>query len=438
MVQRGGSGHRRPGRTTFGALGLLLALVLAGCDGGGSGTASSSGSSAPSSSTTSRPALDGALALGQLAPLTGPVATIAPSFTVPVQLAVDEMNLAGGVNDRPVTLTVVDDASDVATARTALAGLADQQHVDAVIGPSSSEVAAAMMPGLPARHVVMCSGSNSAGALSEIDSGGFYFRTAPPDRLQALALARLVTGTGRRAPVVLAPNDSYGEAFVADMLPALRRAGAKPTAISVAPDADPGTVVTRALARDPDSVVLVGFPDGVAPLIRALAAVGKGPSQFPTYGTDNLQDADLGALVDPANPAVVAGLQGTTPAGAPAGIDHPFNARMLATGAEPFFSASAYDCTILVGLAATAAKSDDAEEIRTHFAANLRGRNPCSTFAECEELLRDGKTIHYRGAFSAYDRWRGTEPGTGVYDVWTMGLDARPALSPPSGQIPAP
>jgi branched-chain amino acid transport system substrate-binding protein len=366
------------------------------------------------------------------------VAAIAPSFTVPVQLAVDEMNLAGGVNDRPVTLTVVDDGSSVDTARAALAGLADQQHVDAVVGPSSSEVAAAIMPDLPERRIVTCSGSNSAGALSDIDSGGFYFRTAPPDRLQALALARLVTGTGRRAPVILAPTDSYGSSFVDPMVPALRAAGAKPSVVRVAPDADPSTVVTRALEREPDSVVLVGFADGVAPLIRALAAVGKGPNQFPSYGTDNLQTADLGALVDPANPSVVAGLQGTTPAGAPAGIDHPFNARMLATGTEPFFSASAYDCAILIGLAAVAAKSDDASRIRTHFAPNLRGPVSCSTFLDCATALEAGKRIHYRGAFSAYDRWRGSEPGTGVYDVWTMGLDARPALSPPSGQIPAP
>jgi branched-chain amino acid transport system substrate-binding protein len=418
-------------------LGVVLVVTAAACD---SGDGSRAAPDRPSSTTTttSRPAVDGALALGSLVPLSGPVAAIAPSFTAPVQLAVDEMNLAGGVNGRPVTLTFADDASNVDTARAALATLVDQNHVDAIVGPSSSEVAAAIMTDLPDRRIVTCSGSNSAGALSDIDSGGFYSRTAPPDRLQAPALARLVAGTGRRRPVILAPADAYGASFVDGLVPALRAAGATPSVVTVAPDADPSAVVTRALARNPDSVVLVGFPDGVAPLIKALAAVGKGPNQLPTYGTDGLQTADLGALVDPANPAVVAGLTGTTPAGAPAGIDHPFNARMLATGVEPFFSASAYDCAILIGLAAVAAKSDDADEIRTHFATNLRGPVSCSTFAECATALKAGRRIHYRGAFSAYDRWRGTEPGTGVYDAWTMGIDARPTLSPPSGQIPAP
>jgi ABC-type branched-subunit amino acid transport system substrate-binding protein len=193
--------------------------------------------------------------------------------------------------------------------------------------------------------------------------------------------------------------------------------------------------VARALRGTPDAAIVVGFPDDAAPLLAALAAAGRAPAQFPTYGTDGLQSADLGPLVDPANPAIVAGLTGTTPAGFPAGIDHPLTARMLAAGVEPFFSGSAYDCTLLIGLAAIAAKSDDADAIRSHFAANLRGSTSCTGFVECANALHAGEKIHYRGAFSAYDRWRGAEPGTGVYDVWTMGLDAHPTLAPATSQI---
>ncbi len=231
------------------------------------------------------------------------------------------------------------------------------------------------MPDLPRDHVVMCSGSNSAGALSSLPSGGFYFRTAPPDRLQQLALARLVATAGRRRPVVIAATDSYGTTFGRGLVAALRREHTTPRLVPATGGGDATAVVTRALAGNPDAVVLVGFPDSMAPVLRALVAAGKGPIQFPVYGTDALQTADLGGLVDPANPAVVAGLSGTTPAGAPAGVEHPFTARMFAAGVEPFFSASAYDCTILIGLAAVAAKSDDADAIRTHIAPLLRGQH---------------------------------------------------------------
>lgn len=184
--------------------------------------------------------------------------------------------------------------------------------------------------------------------------------------------------------------------------------------------------------------MLIGFPAAIAPVIRALAAAGKGPTQIPTYGSDGLQAADLGGLVDQAFPAIVAGLKGTTPAGSPSGIDHPFNARIFAAGVEPFFSAAAYDCTILIGLAAIAARTDDPARIRTRVTPNLTGAQDCTTFVECRTLLAAHRTIHYRGASSRFEDWQGFEPGTGVYDTWTMGLDARPVTGPPTSQIAVP
>ena len=390
-------------------------------------------SRSPSTTTTTVPKGDKTLVIGQLAPLTGPIATIAPSFVAPVKLAVDDMNAAAGVLGRPVQLSVVDDGSTVATGRAGFEQLVTG-GADAIIGPSSSEIAADLAPDLERRHVVMCSGSNTAGALSSISSGGYYFRTAPGDRLQADAMAALLVRDGRKDPVVIAPRDTYGLPFGTAIVGALRRGHTQARLVTFAPDGA-AAAVTRALAKDPDAVVLVGYPDGTAPVLQALVQAGKGPNGFPVYGTDGLQDADLGAKVDPAHPAVVAGLRGTTPAGVPARPGDPFSAGMLQAGVEPFFSASTYDCTILVGLAAVAAGSDDATAIREHFAANLEGKRSCDAFAACAQLLATGATIHYSGASSDFDRWRRFEPGSGTFDVWAMALDARPAVQPPDQQL---
>ncbi|MGZ4675614.1 MAG: ABC transporter substrate-binding protein [Acidimicrobiia bacterium] len=422
------------GRSAVG-IAAALAVLASACSSGSS-------SARPSTTTTStttprRVAVDGTLAIGQLAPLTGPVASLAPSFITPVKLAVDEMNLDGGVNGHPVALTVADDASSVPTARANLASLRDTNHVDAVIGPSSSEVAAALIPELARDHLLMCSGSTTAGALSSLDSGGYYFRTAPPDRLQARALARLVTADGHTRPAVLASSDT-DPAFVRQVVRAFTARRARPVTIAPGAAADAARLGPALARTTPDAIVLLGFPDGVAPFLKALVAVGKGPQQIPTYGSDGLQSADLGAAVDPANPAVVAGMRGTTPSGAPPGVDHPFNARMLAAGVTPFFSASAYDCTIIVGLAATAARSDDADRIRRFVARVLTGTTPCTTFHDCATLLQQRRSIHYQGAFSTYDRWQRFEPGTGTYEVWTLGIDARPVLGPAGTEIRVP
>ncbi|MBK5288023.1 MAG: ABC transporter substrate-binding protein [Acidimicrobiia bacterium] len=418
---------------------LLVVTLAAACSG-----SSRDDSTAPSSSTTTttKPArADDVLTLGQLAPLTGPVETIADSFTTPVRLAVEEMNFSGGVNGKPVGLVVADDGSAIETGTAAFTKLVDTDHVDAVIGPSTSQLAVQLRDQSTNSHpVVICSGSNSYGPLSERNGDRYYFRTAPSDRLQAAALAHLVVVQGHGRPMVIAaPRDTYTSPFGAEVMRELRRLKARPLPlVSFAPGQDPTRAISRGLRGNPDSLVLIGFPDAVAPALRALIAANHGPQQTPTYGSDGLQTGDLGALVDPANPWVVAGIIGTTPAGAPAGIDHPFNAQLAATGTEPFFSASTYDCAILVGLAAIAAGSDDPRAISRHFARNLRGSVTCSTFFDCATALGRGRTINYQGAASDYRKWGGFEPGTGTYDVWRMGLDARPVLDPPANQIRVP
>lgn len=394
-----------------------------------------------STTTTTRPGADSVLTIGQLAPLTGPIAIISDSFTVPVKLAVDEINLSGGVNGKPVGLVVADDGSASATARTAITSLIDTSHADAIIGPSTSQAALDLVTRPPVHRAVICSGSNSYGPISEAaQQNGFYFRTAPPDRLQARALAKLLVADGRTRPVVIGARDDYGHPFGTDVVRSLmaqHATGAR--LVSLRPgDAGANRAATEALGRQPDAVVLIGFPDGIAPVLRALIAQGKGPTQIPTYGSDGLQNAELGALVAPANPAVVASMKGTTPAGAPAGIDHPFNARLFVAGVEPFFSASTYDCVVLVALAAVAARSDDPQAIRDHFAKNLTGTTICSTFLACSDELKRRRTIHYHGASSSFDHWRGSEPGDGSFDVWTLGLDARPTLALPAQQIKVP
>src|SRR5262245_13046887 len=67
--------------------------------------------------------VNGSLELGQLASQTGQLSSIVQSLTVPVTMAVEEINGAGGVLGKPVTYTLADDATDPDTASEALEGL---------------------------------------------------------------------------------------------------------------------------------------------------------------------------------------------------------------------------------------------------------------------------------------------------------------------------
>src|SRR5882757_4877447 len=79
--------------------------------------------------------------------LSGANSVVAPSVVQSAQLAVDEINAAGGVLGRKLQLEVADDASGAAGAQKAFDSLIYQKKVDVLI---SMETSAARNAGLPA------------------------------------------------------------------------------------------------------------------------------------------------------------------------------------------------------------------------------------------------------------------------------------------------
>ncbi len=122
----------------------------------------------------------------------------------------------------------------------------------------------------------------------------------------------------------------------------------------------------------------------------------------------------------------MAGIKGTAPAAQPAGVQSPFLEKFAATGVDPIFSGYYYDCAILTALAAEKAKSDDAAKMRKAFAANVKGKEQCNTFADCKAFLDDGKAIRFQGAsqvFRNLNKFGTFEPSAGVYEVWSYDSD---------------
>jgi ABC-type branched-subunit amino acid transport system substrate-binding protein len=183
--------------------------------------------------------------------------------------------------------------------------------------------------------------------------------------------------------------------------------------------------VQKAVDSKPDAVAVIGFNDDGAKIINTMIGQGAGPSQVPIYTADGMQSSKFATTVDPADPSKVSGIKGTAPAGSPQGIESPFTAEFAATGIDPIFSAYYWDCTNLMALAAVKAKSDEGSAIQENFAANLEGDNDCNNFKDCKALLEGGKTIHYRGASSQFNKWNKMEPGTGVYEIWSYGPDGK-------------
>src|SRR5271163_3615273 len=96
--------------------------------------------------TVAQAADSGPIVIGVPVGLSGANSVVAPSVVQEAQLAVDEINAAGGVLGKKLALEVSDDASGAAGAQRAFDSLIFQKKVDSLI---SMETSAARNAGLP-------------------------------------------------------------------------------------------------------------------------------------------------------------------------------------------------------------------------------------------------------------------------------------------------
>ncbi len=394
----------------------------------------------PTKPSPPRGDVNGQLTIGQLAPLTGALSSIASSLTTPVMMAINEINAGGGALGQPVTYTLRDDGTEPGVAIVTAKDLLGPNKVDAIIGPTSSGTTLGIIDDLRDARVLVCSGTNTNVDLSTTDSGGYYFRTAPSDRLQMPALARLVLKDGHKKIGILVRGDPENRGTLQKPLKTtLTKGGAKIVAdVAFDPDATSfDAYVDRVAAKKPDAVVVLG-DESDNDVIKTMIDKGLGPQQIPIYLPDAMRTNTFASEVDPNNPGVVAGIKGTSPAAAPAGVQNSFPDTFKATGVEPIFSAYNYDCTILTALAAEKAKSDDPAKMKQVFAANIWGKHKCNTYAGCKKLLDEGKTIQYQGAsavFAHMNKFGTFEPNAGVYEIWSFDNAGRDIVQPTDPQI---
>lgn len=366
------------------------------------------------------PSVDGVLRLGSIMPLTGGLDDFGPGMSAAVELAVADINAAGGVFGRSVELLAVDSGTDPAVARAAAERLVATDRVDAIMGAAASGVTmAGVLPvTVPAGRVV-CSGSATSPALAAFDDGGLFFRTAPSDAFQSVPLVDWIAADGHRRVAVINRADDYGQAFADLALGTLAKKGIEVVArVAVEPHAnDFDAGVASVASASPDAVLLILFPEDGALILKSMIAHGIGPKDLAVYATDGLASDDLGAAVAPDAPAVVDGIKGTRPGAA----EEPtrFNARLVAEKgvADVTFAGQFYDCTVAAALAALAAGSDDPAALATMLAEVSTGGTKCADFAACAKLIAAGEDVDFDGV-TGFDLDQNGETAAGVYELW--------------------
>lgn len=127
------------------------------------------------------------------------------------ELAVAEINAAGGVHGRPLALVIQDDSAKPEVAVPAARALYADPSVVAVIGhlTSATTLAAAPIYGGGRRPLAVISPSASAPSVSQ--AGPYVFRVCPTDVAHGTQLAQFAfRQLGARRAGILYQNDEYG------------------------------------------------------------------------------------------------------------------------------------------------------------------------------------------------------------------------------------
>jgi ABC-type branched-subunit amino acid transport system substrate-binding protein len=242
---------------------------------------------------------DGVLTLGTILPQTGSLAFLGPPMFAAFDLAVQDINAAGGVLGQPIA-AIKGDSGDTTTdtaSKTVDRLLAE--NADAIIGAASSGVSLTVIDKVAAAGVVLFSPANTSPALSDYDDKGLYFRSAPPDIYQGDVLGQKVLQDGAQTVAILALNDAYGTGL-ADAAEKTITAGGGEVVVKTIYDptaASFDTEVDAVVAADPDAIILIGF-DESSKILKSMVEKGIGPKVKKVYGCDGNIGNALGEVFE--------------------------------------------------------------------------------------------------------------------------------------------
>jgi ABC-type branched-subunit amino acid transport system substrate-binding protein len=404
-------------------------LVLAACGGSSSTSESSSApasSSAAPSSSSAEPAPSSdckntQLKIGTLLPATGDLAFLGPPEFAGVDLAVSEIDAAGGVLGQPV----VNEYGDSGDTKTDLASQTVDSHlskgVQAIIGAASSGVSLTVIDKITSNGVLQISPANTAPALTDYPDNGLYFRTAPSDVLQGAVIAGVASDLGLTSMATIAREDPYGvglqDATVKDFEGAGGTITAKITYDPAAPDFS--AEVAEIKASNPEAIQVIGFEE-TTKLLQEFIKQGIGPQELQFF----LVDGNISTTAYKDFPKdTMTGVIASVPTGDPSVDLEAFNARLLE--ADPnltdfAYGAQAYDATILIALAADYAGCADGTAIAAAMpmVANAdAGGEACGSYADCLAIIQAGGQPNYDGVTGPLDFNEYGDPKAATIDV---------------------
>lgn len=234
--------------------------------------------------------------------LSGGVATYGEASVEGIEMAVEEINAAGGVDGKQIELVKYDNKSEPAEATTLATKLMTQDKVLAVIGPATSGGFKATIPVANQNKIPVVSGSATADDVTVTDAGvqEYAFRTCFNDSFQGTAMANYAAQElGAKTAVIIKDNSSdYAKGLAENFTATFTEAGGTIVGEEayVAGDTDFNAILTRIRNQEFDVVYLPGYYNEAGLIIKQARDLGI---TAPVLGADGFDSPTLLDLAGP-------------------------------------------------------------------------------------------------------------------------------------------
>ena len=359
--------------------------------------------------------------IGIILGFTGPIELITPNMGAAAELAISEINEAGGILGGRMLEPVRADSTciDAAAASAAAERLITSDGIAGIMGADCSGVTGAILANVAVPNgVAMISPSATSPALSNAEDNGLFYRTAPSDARQGKVLADILMSRGISEIAVTYTNNDYGKGLSDSFVAAYEEAGGTVTLAAPHEDgkADYSAEIGALASAGGEALAVLGYSDqGGRGMIQASYDTGAfdtyvlGDGMFSTEMVTEMSDALEGSF-------------GTVPWSEGEGSEA-FASLANEAGFDPdtSYTRESYDAAALLALAMEAAGSTDSAEYAPSImdVANEPGEKILpGEFDKALQVLSEGGDIDYVGGTNVELIGAGEAAGTyREYDI---------------------
>lgn len=233
---------------------------------------------------------DEVIKIGVIAPLTGEVAQYGVAVRDGVQLRVDQINEAGGINGKKIELVIADSKGDSQEARNIFKKMVSQDKVSLVIGEVISSASLAISDLAQTAKVPMISASSTN--LDVTKGKDYVFRTTFTDPFQGEIIAKYVAEKGYKKIAVLTNTSSDYSVGLADTF----KAEASKAGLTIIEekytkdDKDFKSLLTKIKGENPEVIFIPDYYNTIGLMVTQANELGIKAQYLGGDGWDGIQE----------------------------------------------------------------------------------------------------------------------------------------------------